>query len=245
VLNASGEQKEAEAIALPKTAAAKPAPAKAALDQAALDMLTKAVIASAEEDGRANLARVGTHLAKQSPDFDARNYGFPRLLDLVEESGIVEVERFGENPKLNDPRLEGEGFGGSRPRSTSRMEATAAVRFRHPPHVPRHGNETGLCAGYAAKLNSVAASAPPPPAWWARVGVAEAAVAPGISSFLSVMFDPRSIQQKRSDLSHFSVPRPTAIPLKKSGARRRLSSHSKFGHLPLLRRRQACRTSSR
>ena len=34
-------------------------PAKPALDKSALDMLTKAVIASADEDGRANLGRVG------------------------------------------------------------------------------------------------------------------------------------------------------------------------------------------
>lgn len=107
VLNTAGEQKEAEAVTAPKAAAAKPAPAKAALDRAALDMLAKAVTASADEDGRANLARVGAHLAKQSPDFDARNYGFPRLSDLVEASGIVEVERIGENPKIIMVRLKG------------------------------------------------------------------------------------------------------------------------------------------
>jgi uncharacterized LabA/DUF88 family protein len=107
VLNAAGEQKEAEAVAAPK-AAAKPAPAKVALDRAALDMLAKAVTASADEDGRANLARVGAHLAKQSPDFDARNYGFPRLSELVEASGIVEVERIGDNPKIIMVRLKGE-----------------------------------------------------------------------------------------------------------------------------------------
>ena len=106
VLNSAGEQKEAEAAA-PKAIAAKPAPAKATLDRAALEMLTKAVTASADEDGRANLARVGAHLAKQSPDFDARNYGFPRLSDLVEASGIVEVERIGENPKIIMVRLKG------------------------------------------------------------------------------------------------------------------------------------------
>lgn len=81
-------------------AIAKLPPAKPVLDKSALDMLTKAVIASADEDGRANLARVGGHLAKQAPDFDARNYGFARLSDLVEASGLVDVERIGENPKV-------------------------------------------------------------------------------------------------------------------------------------------------
>lgn len=79
---------------------AKPAPAKPTLDKAALDMLTKAVTASADEDGRANLARVGAHLAKQAPDFDARNYGFARLSELVEASGLVDIERTGDNPKI-------------------------------------------------------------------------------------------------------------------------------------------------
>jgi NYN domain/OST-HTH/LOTUS domain len=105
VLNAPAEQKE---TAAPKAAAARPAPAKAALDRAALDMLAKAVTASADEDGRANLGRVGAHLAKQSPDFDPRNYGFPRLSNLVEASGIAVVERTGDNQKTITVRLKGE-----------------------------------------------------------------------------------------------------------------------------------------
>jgi hypothetical protein len=46
-------------------------------------------------------------LAKQSPDFDARNYGFARLTDLVEASGIVDVERSGDSPKIVTVRLKG------------------------------------------------------------------------------------------------------------------------------------------
>jgi uncharacterized LabA/DUF88 family protein len=80
--------------------AAKPAPVKPALDKVALDMLATAVTASADEDGRANLARVGGHLAKQAPDFDARNYGFARLSELVEASGLVDIERTGDHPKI-------------------------------------------------------------------------------------------------------------------------------------------------
>ncbi|MCY1291632.1 NYN domain protein [compost metagenome] len=66
------------------------------LDKAALEMLRKAVQATADEDGRANLARVGGHLAKQSADFDARNYGYAQLSDLADASGILEVERTGK-----------------------------------------------------------------------------------------------------------------------------------------------------
>ncbi|RYD25868.1 MAG: NYN domain-containing protein, partial [Lysobacteraceae bacterium] len=86
------------------------------LDQTALDMLAKAIAASADEDGRANLARVGSVLAKQSPDFDARNYGYARLTDLMEATGIVTVERVGENPKVVMVRLK-------QPESNGRIQA--------------------------------------------------------------------------------------------------------------------------
>ncbi|WP_457578847.1 NYN domain-containing protein [Ensifer adhaerens] len=75
------------------------------LDQVAIGMLRKAVEASSDEDGRASLARVGGHLAKQSPDFDARNYGYARLSDLAEASGILDVERVGDQPKVVMVRL--------------------------------------------------------------------------------------------------------------------------------------------
>ncbi|WP_037162205.1 NYN domain-containing protein [Pseudorhizobium pelagicum] len=81
------------------------AAASGKLDKAALEMLRKAVEATAEEDGRANLGRVGTHLAKQSPDFEARNYGYARLSDLAEASGILVVERTGEQNKVVTVRL--------------------------------------------------------------------------------------------------------------------------------------------
>lgn len=72
----------------------------------ALIMLAKAITASADDDGWANLARVGAHLAKQSADFDARNYGFERLSELVEAAGIAEVARVGDHPKVVMVRLQ-------------------------------------------------------------------------------------------------------------------------------------------
>jgi uncharacterized LabA/DUF88 family protein len=81
-----GEQPKA-----PPNLQAASAPTK--LDKATLKRLTAAVQASADEDGRANLGQVGTHMAKQLPDFDARNYGFARLSDLAKASGIMDVER--------------------------------------------------------------------------------------------------------------------------------------------------------
>lgn len=98
------------AVALPKVQQGKPkagqgVAASGRLDLAAIGMLRKAVEASSDEDGRASLARVGGHLAKQSPDFDARNYGYARLSELAEASGILDVERVGDQPKVVMVRL--------------------------------------------------------------------------------------------------------------------------------------------
>ena len=96
VLNAPAEEIEEAVVpdrqkpAETKPAAAKPVPRKTGLDKTARAMLTKAIIATADEDGRAKLSQVGGHLAKQAPDFDVRNYGFPRLSDLVKASGRFE-----------------------------------------------------------------------------------------------------------------------------------------------------------
>ena len=87
------------------TPPSKPIFKKAGLDATAIDMLVKAIEATSEDDGQANLARVGAHLAKQAPDFDSRNFGFPRLTDLVETSGIAEVERVGAHPTIVRVRL--------------------------------------------------------------------------------------------------------------------------------------------
>ena len=100
-----GEVRENKATGAVGAPGPKPTPVKTPLDAAAVDMLVKAIGATAEDDGYANLARVGGHLAKQAPDFDARNYGFPRLTNLVEASGIAEVQRVGENPTIVRVRL--------------------------------------------------------------------------------------------------------------------------------------------
>lgn len=116
VLNAPAPELQAPAVTEHKarkpvaTAGAAPpiskrSPGKPALDKPALAMLTKAVAASADEDGRAGLARVGGHLAKQAPDFDARNYGFARLSELVAASGLVDMESRGDNPKIITVKL--------------------------------------------------------------------------------------------------------------------------------------------
>lgn len=92
-------------LAEEKVAASQGVAACGKLNKAALAMLRKAVLASADDDGRANLARVGAHLSKQSADFDARNYGYARLSDLAEASGILKVERVGGQNKVVTVKL--------------------------------------------------------------------------------------------------------------------------------------------
>lgn len=85
-------------VAVRKAVPGAPPVAAKIFDRTMLEMLTEAVTASAEADGRAHLGAVGAFLAKRSPNFDTRHYGFPRLSDLVAASGIVEVERAGGKP---------------------------------------------------------------------------------------------------------------------------------------------------
>ncbi|WP_279483836.1 NYN domain-containing protein [Aureimonas sp. SK2] len=110
------EDRQAEAVPAAKlgssgsipaqvAAVAAPAPERSKLDKAALAMITRAVTAAADEDGRAHLGRVGSLLIKQAADFDPRNYGFPRLIDLAQASGILDIEREGDGNKVVMVRL--------------------------------------------------------------------------------------------------------------------------------------------
>jgi uncharacterized LabA/DUF88 family protein len=55
--------------------------------------LRTAVEAASEEEGWANLAKVGALLTKQSPDFDPRTFGYHKLGDLVIATGLFDVDR--------------------------------------------------------------------------------------------------------------------------------------------------------
>jgi uncharacterized LabA/DUF88 family protein len=69
---------------------------KTARDPQLLATLRAAIEAVSDEEGFADLGAVGSHIAKQLPEFDPRNYGFARLSELVEASGIAAMERTGD-----------------------------------------------------------------------------------------------------------------------------------------------------
>ena len=57
-----------------------------------MNLLRNAVEASSDESGWAQLAPVGSNIAKQSPDFDPRNYGYLKLGELVSATKLFDME---------------------------------------------------------------------------------------------------------------------------------------------------------
>lgn len=60
--------------------------------------LRHAVEATSNEDGWANLAKVGSFITKQQPDFDARNYGYDKLINLVTATRLFIIESRSPGP---------------------------------------------------------------------------------------------------------------------------------------------------
>jgi len=61
-------------------------------DTKLVNLMRSAIEASSDESGWAHLASVGSYIAKQSPGFDPRNYGFQKLGELVNAMNLFELE---------------------------------------------------------------------------------------------------------------------------------------------------------
>ena len=61
-------------------------------DTKLVTLLRNAVDASSDETGWASLAHIGSHIAKQSPEFDSRNYGYSKLGELVSAIKLFNIE---------------------------------------------------------------------------------------------------------------------------------------------------------
>lgn len=55
-------------------------------------LFRSAIEASSDESGWAPLSAVGNNIAKQSPEFDPRNYGYKKLSELVNAIGLFEID---------------------------------------------------------------------------------------------------------------------------------------------------------
>ena len=69
-------------------------------DTKLVSALRKAVDASSDESGWAQLGPVGSHVANQSSNFDPRNYGYEKLGELVKATKLFDIE---ERSIGNDP----------------------------------------------------------------------------------------------------------------------------------------------
>ena len=61
-------------------------------DQRLAALLAEAVDESSDESGWSTLGHVGNQIAKQSPDFDPRDWGYRKLSDLMRATGRFEIE---------------------------------------------------------------------------------------------------------------------------------------------------------
>ena len=61
-------------------------------DTKLVSLLRNAVEASSDESGWAHLAPVGSNIAKQSPEFDPRNYGYRKLGELISATKLFNIE---------------------------------------------------------------------------------------------------------------------------------------------------------
>ena len=96
-VNACSKFTYLEALSLPSDSHAAPASNPKSVkdlrgDTRLVQMLRSAVAAASGDDGWANLSRVGNQVGNQA-SFDPRNYGYPKLRDLIEAIGLFEVKR--------------------------------------------------------------------------------------------------------------------------------------------------------
>jgi hypothetical protein len=61
-------------------------------DTKLVTLLRSAVEAASDDSGWAHLGAVGHNIAKQSPEFDPRNYGFRKLGELATATDLFDVD---------------------------------------------------------------------------------------------------------------------------------------------------------
>lgn len=78
-------------------------PKKLKGDTRLVNMLRSAVDAESDDDGWANLGAVGKQVRNQA-SFDSRNYGYGKLVQLIDAIGLFETRRDGQVVKVRDKR---------------------------------------------------------------------------------------------------------------------------------------------
>ncbi len=62
------------------------------LDKNTIKLITQSVNELADEAGWTFLAHLGNYILKKKPDFDARNFGFLKLLPLIKSTKLFDIE---------------------------------------------------------------------------------------------------------------------------------------------------------
>jgi uncharacterized LabA/DUF88 family protein len=62
-------------------------------DARLVNLVRAGLEATSDDEGWANLGAVGSHIGNQASDFDPRNWGYGKLVDLVEAIGLFELKR--------------------------------------------------------------------------------------------------------------------------------------------------------
>ncbi|WP_435357522.1 NYN domain-containing protein [Emticicia sp. SJ17W-69] len=68
-------------------------PTVAKIDQNLIKLILDSINDIAEEDGWVFLGVLGNLIPKKQPDFDARNYGYKKLLDLIKAIPEIEIDK--------------------------------------------------------------------------------------------------------------------------------------------------------
>lgn len=62
------------------------------MDHKIIKLITESVNDLADENGYTFLGNLGNFILKKKPDFDSRNYGFPKLLPLIKSLNLFEID---------------------------------------------------------------------------------------------------------------------------------------------------------
>ncbi len=89
----SAQKSEQPSEARSESAPARRSGAELRQDAKLVKLLREGIDVASDDDGWAHLGQVGTYVAKQAPDFDSRNWGYAKLVDLVAAIELFEVRR--------------------------------------------------------------------------------------------------------------------------------------------------------
>ena len=102
VLRTAHEVEQTDEAAPVRTSPTRRAPAELRRDAKLVKLLRDGIDAGSDDDGWAHLGGVGSYIAKQASDFDPRNWGYGKLVDLVNAIELFEVARSGQGVQLRE-----------------------------------------------------------------------------------------------------------------------------------------------